>query len=143
MEAYLRGLEARAERGESLDHIASVASFFVSRVDTLVDSLLEKLLREEGPRAERAAALRGKAGIANARLAYAQYQATFQGPRFQALRGRGATVQRPLWASTSTKDPAYPDTLYVDNLIGADTVNTLPRADPRCLSGSWEGASNA
>ena len=128
MEAYLRGLEARAGRGESLDHIASVASFFVSRVDTLVDSLLEKILRGEGPKAERAAALRGKAAIANARLAYAQYQSVFLSPRFDALRARGANVQRPLWASTSTKNPAYPATVYVDNLIGADTVNTLPRA---------------
>jgi transaldolase / glucose-6-phosphate isomerase len=128
MEAYLRGLEARAERGASLDHIASVASFFVSRVDTLVDSLLEKIVHEEGPAAERAASLRGKAAIANARLAYAQYQAVFQGPRFAQLRERGANVQRPLWASTSTKNPEYPDTIYVDNLIGPDTVNTLPRA---------------
>lgn len=128
MEAYLRGLEARAERGESLDHIASVASFFVSRVDTLVDSLLERIVRREGPKAERAAALRGKAAIANARLAYMQFQSVFQSPRFEALRARGANVQRPLWASTSTKNPAYPATVYVDNLIGADTVNTLPRA---------------
>ncbi|HET7009962.1 MAG TPA: bifunctional transaldolase/phosoglucose isomerase [Anaerolineales bacterium] len=128
MEAYLRGLETRAERGASLDHIFSVASFFVSRVDTLVDSLLERLVKEEGPAAERAASLLGKAAIANARLAYAQYQAVFHGPRFEALRAKGANVQRPLWASTSTKNPDYRDTVYVDNLIAAETVNTLPRA---------------
>ena len=128
MEAYLRGLETRAERGASLDHIASVASFFVSRVDSLVDGLLDKIVREEGPPADRAAALRGKAAIANARLAYAQYRSIFHGPRFEALRAKGANVQRPLWASTSTKNPDYPDTFYVDNLIGPETVNTLPRA---------------
>lgn len=128
IEAYLRGLERRAEQGASLDHVASVASFFVSRVDTLVDARLEAILREEGPRAERAAALLGKAAVANARLAYAQFRAAFESERFARLRERGARVQRPLWASTSTKNPAYPDTYYVDNLIGPDTVDTMPLA---------------
>jgi transaldolase/glucose-6-phosphate isomerase len=128
IEAYLRGLERRVEQGASVDHVASVASFFVSRVDSTIDGRLDGLLREEGPRAERAAALRGKAAIANAKLAYAQFQAAFAAERFDRLRRSGARVQRPLWASTSTKDPAYPDTYYVENLIGPDTVDTLPLA---------------
>lgn len=128
MEAYLSGLETRLKRGDSLDHVASVASFFVSRIDTAVDTLLENIVREEGPQAERAAALRGKAAIASARLAYAQFKATFGDARFQRLGEHGARVQRPLWASTSTKNPNYPDTYYVDSLIGPDTVNTVPPA---------------
>ncbi|MEX2030016.1 MAG: bifunctional transaldolase/phosoglucose isomerase [Anaerolineales bacterium] len=128
IEAYLRGLERRVEQGASVDHVASVASFFVSRVDSTIDARLDALLREEGPRAERAAALRGKAAVANAKLAYAQFQAAFAAERFDRLRRSGARVQRPLWASTSTKDPAYPDTYYVENLIGPDTVDTLPLA---------------
>ncbi|UCF59680.1 MAG: bifunctional transaldolase/phosoglucose isomerase [Anaerolineaceae bacterium] len=126
MKAYLRGLEHRLEKGMSLDHVASVASFFVSRVDTAVDALLETIIREEDQNAERAAALLGKAAISNAKMAYVQFKATFGSPRFERLASHGAQVQRPLWASTSTKNPAYPDTYYVDNLIGPDTVNTLP-----------------
>jgi len=126
IEAYLSGLEERLDRGASLDHVASVASFFVSRVDSAVDSVLDQVIREERPEAERAAALRGQAAIANAKLAYAQYQAAFGSDRFQRLSQRGAGPQRPLWASTSTKNPAYPDTYYVDNLIGPQTVDTLP-----------------
>ncbi|HKZ54799.1 MAG TPA: bifunctional transaldolase/phosoglucose isomerase [Anaerolineales bacterium] len=126
MEAYLRGLEARLAQGASIDHVASVASFFVSRVDTAVDGLLEALIREEGSQAERAAALRGKAAVANAKLAYAQFRGVFDSQRFNVLRVQGARVQRPLWASTSTKNPLYSDTYYVDNLIGRDTVDTLP-----------------
>ncbi|KPK92810.1 MAG: hypothetical protein AMJ88_09940 [Anaerolineae bacterium SM23_ 63] len=126
MKAYLSGLENRLEKGVSLDHVASVASFFVSRVDTAVDALLEAIIREEDQKAERAAALLGKAAIANAKMAYVQFKATFGSPRFDRLASHGAQVQRPLWASTSTKNPAYPDTYYVDNLIGLDTVNTLP-----------------
>lgn len=126
MEAYLSGLEARLDEGQAVDHIASVASFFVSRVDSAVDRLLEDIVRKEGPEAERAAALLGKIAIANAKLAYAQFEATFESPRFETLRAKGARLQRPLWASTSTKNPAYPDTYYVDNLIGPNTVNTLP-----------------
>ena len=126
MEAYLCGLETRLEQGSSLDHVASVASFFVSRVDTAVDALLEEVVRKDGLSVERADALLGKAAIASAKLAYAQFNAAFSGPRFDILAQHGARLQRPLWASTSTKNPAYPDTYYVDNLIGPNTVNTLP-----------------
>lgn len=117
MEAYLSGLEAA--EGD-LSSISSVASFFISRVDVEVDRRLEEIGSPE------ALALRGQAAIANGVLAYAAFRETFSGPRWDALVARGARVQRPLWASTSTKNPAYPDTLYVDRLIGPDTVNTLP-----------------
>ena len=128
MQAYLLGLERRLQAGNSLDHVASVASFFVSRVDTLVDGRLEQILRDEGPKAPRAAALLGKAAIANAKLAYAQFEAFFDDDRFTPLHEHGARLQRPLWASTSTKNPAYRDVVYVENLIGRHTVNTLPPA---------------
>ena len=118
--AYLRGLEARAEQGESLSEIASVSSFFVSRIDVKIDRLLDAIGTAE------AAALRGKIGIVSAKMAYQRFKATFRGERWVRLANRGAHVQRVLFGSTSTKDPAYPDTLYVDNLIGAETVNTLP-----------------
>ncbi len=127
MEAYLRGLERRAERGEALGHIASVASFFISRVDSAVDRALEEIVRREGHESGRAASLLGKAAIANAKLAYAQFEGVFFTERFQKLEAAGARVQRPLWASTSTKNPAYPDTYYVDTLIGPHTVNTVPQ----------------
>ncbi|HEY6867699.1 MAG TPA: transaldolase [Candidatus Eisenbacteria bacterium] len=129
MEAYLAGLEQRAARGQALDRIVSVASFFVSRVDTKVDKAIEGALAglpAADPRRVPLEAARGRAAIANARLAYARFREVFGAPRFTALAARGARVQRPLWASTSTKNPAYPDTLYVDTLIGADTVNTMP-----------------
>lgn len=126
MDAYLKGLERRTAEGGSLDHIASVASFFVSRVDTAVDGLLEEIIRAEGPNADRASALLGKAAIANVKLAYAQFEAIFGSDRFLNLKAKGARAQRPLWASTSTKNPAYPDTYYLDNLIGPFTVNTVP-----------------
>jgi transaldolase/glucose-6-phosphate isomerase len=126
MEAYLAGMEARLTDGDSLDHVASVASFFVSRIDSAVDRLLENVVAQGGDHAERAEALLGKAAIASAKLAYAQFEATFSGPRFQRLKANGARLQRPLWASTSTKNPNYPDSYYVDNLIGPDTVNTVP-----------------
>src|SRR3954471_4044501 len=116
-EAYIRGLERRHEAGEPIDRIASVASFFVSRVDGKVDKRLEELGRTE---------LQGKAGVANARVAYASFQRLFSGERWEKLKAAGANVQRPLWASTSTKNPDYSDTLYVDELIGPDTVNTMP-----------------
>lgn len=123
MDAYIAGLERRAADPEaSLAGIASVASFFISRVDTEVDRRLDEI------GSDAALALRGTAAIAQAKLAYQQFLATFAGPRWEALAARGAAVQRPLWASTSTKNPAYPDTLYVDQLIGPDTVNTLPEA---------------
>jgi transaldolase len=116
-EAFIKGLERRVEAGESIDRSASVASFFVSRVDGKVDKALEGTGHED---------LRGKAAVANARIAYESFQRIFSGPRWEALASKGARVQRPLWASTSTKNPDYPDTLYVDELIGPDTVNTMP-----------------
>ncbi len=126
MEAYLYGLERRAAAGLPLGAIASVASFFVSRVDTKIDARLKALAQAGGPQAQAAATLAGKAAIANARLAYADFRQVFTGPRFLALKEQGARVQRPLWASTSTKNPAYRDVIYVEELIGADTVNTVP-----------------
>ena len=127
MEAYLRGLESRQARGEALGHIASVASFFISRVDSAVDGMLDEIIRREGSEAERATSLLGKAAIANAKLAYAQFEGEFYTERFKRLKEVGARYQRPLWASTSTKNPAYPDTYYVDTLIGLHTVNTAPQ----------------
>jgi transaldolase len=119
-EAYVRGLERRAEAGEPIDRIASVASFFVSRVDSKVDAALDE---RGGPED-----LKGRAAVANAKIAYQEFGRIFSGERWEALRAKGANVQRPLWASTSTKNPDYPDTLYVDELIGPDTVNTMPDA---------------
>lgn len=119
-EAYLEGLEKLATQGGDLSKVASVASFFVSRVDVMVDEMLEKLQTPE------AAALKGKIGIANAKMAYQRFSETFKGERWERLAARGARVQRVLWASTSTKDPSLPDTIYVDNLIGPHTINTLP-----------------
>jgi transaldolase len=126
MDAYLAGLEQRAAAGQPLDGIASVASFFVSRVDTLVDKRLAGIINEGGARADAAKALLGRAAVANARLAYADFKHLFGGERFARLRDKGARVQRPLWASTGTKNPAYSDVVYVDELIGPDTVNTVP-----------------
>ena len=126
IEAYLAGLEAH--EGD-LNGAHSVASFFVSRVDTEVDRRLDALAASaDGAVAKEAAALRGKAAVAQAKLAYQLFVERFSGPRWDRLRARGAHVQRPLWASTSTKDPSYPDLLYVDNLIGPDSVNTMPDA---------------
>ena len=122
MDAYIDGLEQRMASGSPVSNIASVASFFISRVDNEIDKRLDALGTPP------ALALRGTAAINQARLAYAAFQKTFSGPRWEALAKAGAAVQRPLWASTSTKNPAYPDTLYVDQLIGPDTVNTLPDA---------------
>lgn len=126
MDAYLRGLERRVEAEQPIDRVASVASFFVSRVDTAVDGELEAILRDEGAHAPKALALLGKAAIANAKLAYAQFKVAFGNPRFSRLREYGGRTQRPLWASTSTKNPAYSDVIYVEQLIGKGTVNTLP-----------------
>ena len=123
MEAYLRGLEQRAGQSGADLRVASVASFFVSRVDAAVDPLLRE---RAGAGDASAADLLGKAAVANARAAYALFETEFGGDRFAALKAKGARVQRPLWASTSTKDPTYPDTMYVDALIGPDTVNTMP-----------------
>jgi len=121
MNAYLEGLETYAGTdGAELSRVASVASFFISRVDTEVDRRLEAIATAE------ALALRGKAAVAQGQLAYKAFQETFSGERWDALAAQGARVQRPLWASTSTKNPAFPDTMYVDQLIGPNTVNTLP-----------------
>jgi transaldolase len=126
MDAYLAGLEARIEAGEPINQIHSVASFFVSRIDSNVDARLDALIAEEGAGAAKAAELRGKAAIANAKLAYQLFREVFGSARFAALEAVGGNVQRPLWASTSTKNPSYPDTLYIDELIGPQTVNTVP-----------------
>ncbi len=121
MDAYLAGLEKAKEAGHDLSRIHSVASFFVSRVDTEIDARLEKIGNDS------ALALRGKAGVANARLAYAAYEEIFVGgDRFEALKSSGARVQRPLWASTGVKNPDYSDTLYVTELVAPNTVNTMP-----------------
>jgi transaldolase len=122
-EAYLQGLEDRLVAGQPIDQIASVASFFVSRVDATVDERLAKLSSNNGIDPQ---ALLGKTAVANAKLAYAQFEEKFRGERWQRLAQAGAHVQRPLWASTSTKNPNYPDLLYVEPLIGPYTVNTMP-----------------
>jgi len=131
MDAYLAGLEQRAAAGGDLSTVRAVASFFVSRVDSKVDAVIEQRLASLPPGASERAeleSLRGKAAVVNARLAYAEFERVFGSPRFQALQAKGAHAQRPLWASTSTKNPAYRDVLYVEELIGPDTVNTLPPA---------------
>ena len=125
-DAYLSGLEQRVAAGLPVDRIASVASFFVSRVDTKVDSYLAGMVDRGAAWAEKAEGLLGKAAIANARMAYADYKEVFSLPRFKALKAKGVRVQRPLWASTGTKNPAYRDVVYVEELIGPDTVNTVP-----------------
>jgi transaldolase len=122
IDAYMAGLETAARAGHDLSGIASVASFFVSRMDTEVDKRLDKL------GTEKAAALRGQAAIANARLAYELFQQRTDTPRWEALKAQGAQLQRPLWASTSVKDPSFLDTLYVVELVAPDTVNTMPEA---------------
>ena len=129
IDAYLDALDARAAAGKPVDGIASVASFFVSRVDTLVDKKLDAVIATlpEDRRAH-AESLKGKAAIANAKMAYRLFQQKFSGPRWEALAAKGARVQRPLWASTSTKNKAYRDVMYVEQLIGPDSVNTMPPA---------------
>jgi transaldolase len=128
IDSFMTGLERAVEAGRDISRLASVASFFVSRVDTEVDRRLDKIGTPE------AAALRGKAAIANARLAYELYEERIATPRWQALLAAGAKVQRPLWASTSTKDPAYEDTMYVVELVAPDTVNTMPEATLRATA---------
>ena len=130
MEAYLSALEARVAAGQPVDRLRSVASFFVSRVDTNVDKKLDAVAADAArPERQRQLAreLRGKTAIANARLAYRAFEEVFSGERFAKLREKGASRQRPLWASTSTKDPAYPDLYYVEALIAPDSVDTIPR----------------
>jgi len=124
--AYIEGLEKRHAAGQPIDRIASVASFFVSRVDTLVDKMLDEKIASDPGIAAKYEALKGKIAVANAKLAYAKYQEIFGSDRFAKLKSAGARPQRPLWASTGTKNPAYSDTLYVDTLVGPDTVNTMP-----------------
>src|SRR5947209_6239099 len=129
-EAFLSALEARAAKGLDISHIASVASFFVSRIDTLVDSQIDEKLKTTTDAGQKALleSIRGKVAIANARLTYKKYQELFGGSRWKALASKGAQTQRLLWASTSTKNPKYRDVLYVEELIGADTVDTIPPA---------------
>ena len=128
IEAYFAGLEDRLRAGKPIDRVASVASFFVSRVDTEIDKRLDALAAAPGAQRDRILALRGKAAIANAQLAYRLFREEFSSPRWAPLKAAGARVQRPLWASTSSKNPAYRDVLYVEQLIGPDTVNTMPPA---------------
>ena len=127
IDAYVRGLTARAKDGEPLDAIASVASFFVSRIDTKIDAQLP----ESSP-------LRGRVAIANARVAYQCYQSKFAGPEWERLRAHGANAQRPLWASTGTKNPAYSDVLYVSELIGPNVINTMPEQTLRAFADHGE-----
>jgi transaldolase / glucose-6-phosphate isomerase len=127
-EAYIAALEARAAKGQDIAHIASVASFFVSRIDTLADSLIDDKLKaaSDSKQKELLNSLKGKVAIANAKVTYKKYQELFSGPRWKALVAKGAQTQRLLWASTSTKNKAYRDVIYVEELIGADTVDTIP-----------------
>jgi transaldolase/glucose-6-phosphate isomerase len=129
-EAYIAGLEEFAKKGGDLSRMASVASFFVSRIDTLIDSQLEDKIKKttDPAQQQKLPKLKGKVAIANAKLAYQSYKKIFSGPRWAALAARGAQTQRVLWASTSTKDPSFPDTYYVAELIGPDTVDTIPPA---------------
>jgi transaldolase len=129
-EAFIAALEARAKKGQDVSHIASVASFFVSRIDTLVDSQIEGKLKTETDANKRTllSSLEGKVAIANARLTYRKYEEIYNTPRWKALAVKGAQTQRLLWASTSTKNPKYRDVLYVEELIGMDTVDTIPPA---------------
>jgi len=129
IEAYLAGLEDRIAMRQPIDGLASVASFFVSRVDTEIDKRLDDLIAKASvAEKERLKMLKGRAAIANAKLAYRLFTRKFSGPRWEALSSKGARVQRPLWASTSTKNPAYRDVMYVEELIGPDTVDTMPPA---------------
>ena len=123
---YIEALEGRAARGEPVGHVASVASFFVSRIDAAVDAEIDKRQVQSGEERARLEGMKGKVAIANAKLAYQSYKRTFSGPRWEALRARGARPQRVLWASTGTKNPQFRDVLYVEELIGPDTINTMP-----------------
>jgi transaldolase len=125
-EAYIAGLESFEVQGKPVKHVASVASFFVSRIDALVDSLLEKLIKQGGPKADLAKKVHGQIAIASAKMAYQIYKDIFSSDRFKKLANKGARVQRLLWASTSTKNPDYSDIKYIESLIGRDTINTVP-----------------
>ncbi len=126
--AYIRGLETRAAKGEDISNISSVASFFLSRIDTNIDAKLDRLLENltDSAKMEKISAIKGKIAIANAKIAYQEYKKIIATDRWQALEAKGARVQRLLWASTGTKDPSYSDVMYVDGLVGDNTVNTLP-----------------
>jgi transaldolase len=126
--AYIRALKRRVEAGQPIDHIASVASFFVSRLDTEIDARLDAMIKDESDPARKShlESLKGKAAVANAKIAYQAYERIFSGPEWEALAAKGAKVQRLLWASVGVKTPAYPDTMYIDELIGPDTVSTMP-----------------
>ncbi len=126
VEAYLSALESRVERGQPIDRIASVASFFLSRIDVMVDPILEKVIAEGGEKGRIAQAAHGQVAIASAKLAYQIFKEQFQSERFRKLAGHGARKQRLLWASTSTKNPSYSDVMYVEALIGPETINTMP-----------------
>ena len=126
MEAFMAGLEQRLSNGSPIDHCASVASFFVSRVDSNVDGKLDKVMSEDSAMADMAQSLKGKVAVANAKLAYREFQRVFAGDRWSKLEDNGAVAQRPLWASTSTKNPEYQELLYVETLVGPHTVNTMP-----------------
>jgi transaldolase len=129
-EAYIAGLEELAKRGGDLKKMAGVASFFISRIDVLVDSMIDDKLKKTSDPQQQALlkSLKGKVAIANGKLTYQRYQKIFSGPRWEALAAKGAQTQRVLWASTSTKNPEYRDVIYVEELIGRDTVNTMPPA---------------
>ena len=129
-EAFVAGAEAFAKSGGDVSRLASVASFFVSRIDSLIDGKLGDKIKKSNSASEQTElrGLQGKVAVANAKMAYEIYKRVFSGPRWKALAAKGAQTQRVLWASTSTKNPAYPDTMYVDDLIGPDTVNTIPPA---------------
>jgi transaldolase len=126
--AYIRALKRRVEAGRPIDHIASVASFFVSRLDTEIDARLDAMIKDESDPARKGhlESLKGKAAVANAKIAYEAYETIFSGPEWEALAAKGGKVQRLLWASVGVKTPAYPDTMYIDELIGPDTVSTMP-----------------
>ncbi len=127
-EAYIAGLEELAKNGGNLKKMAGVASFFISRIDTLIDSKLDEKIKSDASQQSLYKSLQGKVAIANGKLTYQKYQKIFSGPRWEALASKGAQTQRVLWASTSTKNPAYRDVIYVEELIGPDTVNTMPPA---------------
>lgn len=132
LEAYITGLEDRLGRGESVKNIASVASFFVSRIDVKIDKEIDTRVAKGDKDSAALKALRGKVAIANAKMAYEHWKAVTASPRWKKLADAGAQPQRLLWASTGTKDKSFSDVLYVDGLIGPETVNTIPR-DVRCL----------
>jgi transaldolase len=136
--AYISALEARAARGEKIDRIASVASFFVSRVDAIVEKSFEELAKAGRVDSASRSVFFGKVGVANSKAAYGAFEEVFGSDRFRALREKGARVQRPLWASTGTKNPAFKAVMYVEALAGRDTVNTMPPATVKAL---LEGAS--